>query len=229
MKKYLYSTPLFYRYLSLLSDIGKFSIARSLQFEVLRELKFTGDILDIGGGEKASYRDFINGGKTYSSININDIYSPKWVVNIGDQFPIDDKSIDTVLSMNTLEHVFDAQFICDEMFRVLKDKGEVFVFVPFMFPIHADPDDFFRPTPSWFNSALMKSGFKNINIYPLYWGMNTTALTCTGAPGPLKKIRYRIALTIDMLLYYLRGFYHQKDEQKYNCSSPVALFVHAVK
>jgi SAM-dependent methyltransferase len=53
-------------------------------------------------------------------------------------------SVDCVVSVSTLEHVRHPFKVVSELYRILKPGGLIYVNVPFIFPFHADPDDFYR-------------------------------------------------------------------------------------
>jgi SAM-dependent methyltransferase len=53
-------------------------------------------------------------------------------------------SVDCVVTMSTLEHVRCPHKVVSEIYRILKPGGLVYVNVPFVFPFHGDPDDFYR-------------------------------------------------------------------------------------
>lgn len=55
-----------------------------------------------------------------------------------------DNSVDCVVTISTLEHVRYPAKVVAEIHRILKPGGVVYINVPFMFPFHADPDDFYR-------------------------------------------------------------------------------------
>ena len=60
--------------------------------------------------------------------------------------PFIDASIDGVICTYVLEHVSDARACFDEIARVLKPGGCVYIAVPFLFPLHPDPLDRWRWT-----------------------------------------------------------------------------------
>jgi len=60
--------------------------------------------------------------------------------------PFPDCSVDGVISEATLEHVRDRQCAIDEMRRVLKPGGYLYIIVPFLVGYHASPDDYYRWT-----------------------------------------------------------------------------------
>lgn len=66
------------------------------------------------------------------------------VADAHDMHMVPDDSVDCVVTVSTLEHVRYPQKVVAEIFRILKPGGTVYVNVPFVFPFHADPDDFYR-------------------------------------------------------------------------------------
>ena len=191
-------SPTLSRYRSLFGQKRKMSITRALQYEVLAQCRLEGKVLDIGGGNRADYHRIVKF-QSYDSVNIDPAAEPSWVVQVGEELPCPDSHYDNILSLNTFEHIFDVQFVIREVSRVLKPGGEFLTSVPFLFPIHAHPDDFFRPTSSWWLHSLSQSGFENIRILPLVWGPFSTGLICSGTPGPCKALRTHIALLTDIL------------------------------
>jgi SAM-dependent methyltransferase len=57
-------------------------------------------------------------------------------------------TVDGILCEMVLEHVPDAQAAVDEFHRVLKPGGRLYVAVPFLWPYHASPHDYWRWTLS---------------------------------------------------------------------------------
>jgi len=62
------------------------------------------------------------------------------------ELPFKDNEFDIVLCMVVMEHLEDPQKAILEMKRVLKQGGIILVSVPFMFPMHDTPNDFWRFT-----------------------------------------------------------------------------------
>ncbi len=171
------------RWVSLCRQFPGASTLRKLQYEHLDSLDFSGRVLDVGGGSNANYLNHLPEDIEYQSINIDPDIAPTWLVNVGDRLPPEDNSYDCCLSLNTLEHVYDPQFLIAEIYRVLKPGGQFHATVPWMFRIHGHPDDFLRMTPSWWGQALREAGFKETTVTPLVWGRSSSAASMSGRRG----------------------------------------------
>ena len=51
-----------------------------------------------------------------------------------------------IITESTLEHIPDAEMVIQEISRLVKPGGYVFVSIPFMMPFHASPSDYIRLT-----------------------------------------------------------------------------------
>ncbi len=191
------------RYRSLFLKGQAASVTRVLQYELLSEKKFQGKTLDFGGGRKASYKNILDV-EDYDSINIDPNMEPTWITAVGEAFPCHKEHYDHVLSMNTFEHIYDVLPIIKDIHESLKRGGEFTCALPFLYPVHAHPDDFFRPTASWWLKTLGDAGFQDVKIIPILWGPFTTGMICSGLPGPFRKIRIHFNLLLDLLYCKLR-------------------------
>lgn len=77
----------------------------------------------------------------------------------GRSIPLQDKSIDAVLSTQSLEHVDNAEVIIAEWARVLRPGGKLLLTVPLMWPEHESPYDFQRYTTHGIRAVLQKHQF----------------------------------------------------------------------
>jgi SAM-dependent methyltransferase len=78
----------------------------------------------------------------------------------GETIPFPDRSFDTVLSVQVLEHTPHSQHLLDEMRRVLRDDGLLILTAPFSFRLHEEPHDYFRFTSHGLRSMCAKSGLE---------------------------------------------------------------------
>ncbi len=195
--------PSFKRYRSLFLDGEKASVTRVLQYELISRESFSGKLLDFGGGDNAKYKPIIKCGD-YESVNIDPGMEPTWVTKVGEDLPCPMNHYDNVISLNTFEHIYDVRPIIKSLYGVLKSGGKFTCALPFLYPVHAHPDDFFRPTASWWLKTLTDSGFKDIKITPILWGPFSTGIICSGLPGPFKRFRVHLNLLLDLIYIKLR-------------------------
>lgn len=195
--------PTWRRYREIFIRSSGLSIYRMLEYEALSQLDYSGRVLDFGGGNKAHYvndfKSWLQDG-SYESINIAEEMEPTYLVARGGAFPIDADTFDMVLSVNTLEHVYEMDIALREIVRVLKPGGRIVFAVPFLFRVHGSPDDYNRPTPSWWFETLTRLGITELQITPLVWDIMTTGLSLTESSGPFRRLR-RILVPLYGLLY----------------------------
>jgi SAM-dependent methyltransferase len=99
-----------------------------------------GLLLDNGGGDRRHGDPRV----------INLEYLPYELPDLladGLSLPFSDHTFDAVFSQAVLEHVHDPQRAVDEMYRVLRPGGDVFIEAAFMQPLHAVPSHYFNVTP----------------------------------------------------------------------------------
>lgn len=75
------------------------------------------------------------------------------------QLPIADSSIDVVVVYEVLEHVKDYRLALQEIKRVLCSNGELYLSVPFLYPVHDEPFDYQR-----FTEFGLKSDMSEMNL-----------------------------------------------------------------
>ena len=71
-----------------------------------------------------------------------------------------DNLADLVLVPNLVHHVRDQKKLFDELARVVKPGGTVYVFEPTLRELHQIPDDFLRYTPFGIQTVLRESGLE---------------------------------------------------------------------
>lgn len=85
-----------------------------------------------------------------------------------DNLPFENEIFNTVLCTNVLEHVAESEKAFSEIARVLKYKGYMIISIPFLYPLHEAPYDFYRYTIHGVRHQLEKNGVDIISIVP--WG-----------------------------------------------------------
>ena len=130
-----------------------------------------GIVLDIGCGRREVEQylpnsvDYLGLDYFYTSVNwyhsFPDIYAD--AVSL----PLSDKSIDTVLLLDVLEHLKEPERCMKEISRILNPGGNLILQVPFVYPVHDKPLDFRRWTTFGLHQLAQNNGFtvKNEKCY----------------------------------------------------------------
>ena len=102
-------------------------------------------IINIGaGGEIGKFikKKLLN----VIEVDIDKDRNPDLILDIQNMYLISDNSIDVIFCLEVLEHVQKPFKAVSEIYRVLKPRGIIIGSVPFVFPIHDEPYDYFRFT-----------------------------------------------------------------------------------
>lgn len=120
-------------------------------------------ILDIGSGD-GKYLKYIEEKNNlirldYPRTNIRyrgmpDVYGDASALSFASN------SIDVILFFEVFEHVKHEKLAIEEIHRVLKKNGLLFMSVPFIYPAHDLPFDYRRLTIYGFRKLLSESGFR---------------------------------------------------------------------
>lgn len=195
--------PTWARYRRIFWRDAEISIYRALEYEALSRLEYRGRVLDFGGGRQAKYHDaflswLVDG--SYESANIDPAMEPTYLVEAGGGLPLASGAFDMVVSINTLEHVYELDMTLDELLRVVRPGGRLVFAVPFLYRVHASPDDFNRPTASWWRETLSRKGIEALEITPLVWDGITSGVAVIEGVAPFSRLR-RILLPLHGLAY----------------------------
>lgn len=151
--------------------INPFFITRKQLYEKIDEFSSSLGpvlkILDVGCGAKP-YETLFNCEK-YIGIDIkggglDDTTKKVDKFFDGKKIPYPANTFDVVIATEVLEHVQSTERLLEEMKRVLKPKGKIFLTMPFVWPEHGIPYDFQRYTSYKHKDILIKQGFKKITI-----------------------------------------------------------------
>ena len=235
MSNVAFRSPTVGRYRALFFQHGR-SVSRLLRDERMMRCGLSGRVLDFGGGANAQYANEVQRWAApgqvidYWSANIDPTLRPTHLVRVGEPLAIDSGSFDAVVSLSTLEHVYELNETLAELGRVLKPEGRLVLFVPFMFRVHGHPDDYHRGTASFWRRKLAETGFGKVTVEALAWGPFSTAHMAGGLVGPFKSVRRHGALLLDILWcsYRYRGkteVIGQQDDAI--LSAPLGYFIEA--
>lgn len=119
-----------------------------------------------------------------------------------------------VVSINTLEHVYAIEQALDELLRVVKPGGRLMLSVPFLYRVHGCPDDFNRPTASWWRETLSRKGVAELEIVPLAWDGLTAGVAVVDGIAPFSRLRRVLVPLLGLVYVRLRGNAHGERYQQ---------------
>jgi SAM-dependent methyltransferase len=152
-----------------LNDIGRYYVTEFVK-NVAAKLPEGSIVLDAGAGECAYKRYFSH--CRYLSVDLavgDDEWNYQHLDYIAplDDMPIADNEFDAVLLTQVLEHLSRPQQSVNELFRVLKRGGVLYLTAPMAQAEHQVPYDFFRYTSYGLRHLLTEAGFSDIDIKPM--------------------------------------------------------------
>jgi SAM-dependent methyltransferase len=120
------------------------------------------------------------------------------------QVPLSDGSIDTILSSQVLEHVYDFQSYLLSCARLLRPAGRLIISVPMHWRHHEVPFDYWRFTRYGLEKSLESAGFTVLDLCPcggVYSLLGQVYLDHLSArarlPAFLTRVINRLALSLD--------------------------------
>lgn len=169
----------------------------------IKEIAKENIVLDIGSGNH-----FQKGMKKYKSVFEHcKYYSLDFAIQykpyiVGDilNLPFRDESADAIICNAVLEHVPEPQKAIKEMYRVLREGGKIFVYVPFLFPYHGGGiyRDYYRFTKD--GAKYMFQNSKKVEMVPVRGYFGTINLFL-----PFTSKNFRLANFLDKVKVKSKG------------------------
>ena len=166
-------------YLKLLKLIcKKNSLLRVLQIYECLNIVLYGTSIEFGAidNKDKTFSNFVKGkSKFYYSNKFNNKKLKIFYSDLTKRLSIPSKKYNNVLFFNILEHLPEYKLAFSEIFRIVKRGGLFIGSVPFIYQIHAAPNDYFRFSKQFFELNLKKYGFKKAKVKALGFGPFTAS------------------------------------------------------
>jgi SAM-dependent methyltransferase len=144
------------------------SLARSLDYPA------DGRILDYGCAD-VPYRSFFAPSVEYLAADLPGNPDATLTINPDGSVPVEDESVDVVISTQVLEHVSDPTQYLAECARVLRPGGQLLLSTHGFMVHHPDPVDLWRWTCEGLREAVSRSGLEVVRFEGIM-GLTATAL-----------------------------------------------------
>ncbi|HLF24908.1 MAG TPA: class I SAM-dependent methyltransferase [Anaerolineae bacterium] len=121
-------------------------------------------VVDLGCGPPANrgpVRDEV-GAENYFGVDLDIRNEPDLVTDIA-RMPFASESLDLVRAFSVFEHTYNYRAILDDLFRVLRPGGSLFIQTPFLLEFHGYPSDYFRYTHIAWRRILEEVGLKVVD------------------------------------------------------------------
>jgi SAM-dependent methyltransferase len=120
-----------------------------------------GRVLDYGCAD-VPYRHFFGADVDYLAADLPGNPDATLLLNSDGTVPVEDESVDIVLSTQVLEHVADPALYLSECRRVLRPNGRMLLSTHGFMVYHPDPVDFWRWTSAGLREAVTREGLRVI-------------------------------------------------------------------
>lgn len=208
------------------------SLLRRAEHTALSSVILNGSVLDLGGERDAEYLACIKGAFTVTAVNIDPAAKPDIIHDLEKPLPIPDATYDHVLLINVLEHIFDYRALLKEAIRVVRPGGSVVIVVPFLFPIHPSPHDFWRFTGEALRRVCEELGLAESRIVPLGTGVFAVRHLMLDRllPGPVRGISNYTARFVTNFADKVFSYLAQRLGKRYTAAEyALGYLVHAHK
>ena len=121
-------------------------------------------VLDVGCGD-GRYKKYIIDNNEYIGIDVDESGHPNQdkkndITWNKKKLPFENEFFDIILMTEVLEHIENVGETLDELNRVLKNNGKIFITSPFLWKEHEKPYDFQRFTSFGIKKIIEQKGFK---------------------------------------------------------------------
>ena len=166
-------------YLKLLKLIfKKNTLLRVLQIYECFNIDLYGTSIEFGtiDNKDKTFSNFVKGeSKFHYSNKISNQKLKVFCSDLTKKLSIPSKKYNNVLFFNILEHLPEYKLVFSEIYRIVKKGGFFIGSVPFIYQIHAAPNDYFRFSKQFLKLNLKKYKFKQVKIKTLGFGPFTAS------------------------------------------------------
>lgn len=176
------------------------SLLRLVNEEVLETITPSASMLDFGCGNMP-YKRLYEAKCKYIGVDFEGNKDADLYFKDG-QIPLEDNSVDYVISTQVLEHVASPEDYLKECHRVLKHDGKLLLSTHGHWKYHPDPTDFWRWTKDGLDKLLGDNGFETSKIYGIM-GLAASGLQLF-QDGFSPKLHHRLKGSFFRLIAYVQ-------------------------
>jgi len=166
----------YFKFLKLI--LKKNTLLRVLQIYECFNIDLKGISIEFGAinNKDKTFSNFVRGtSKFHYSNKISNKKLKVFSSDLTKKLSISSRKYNNVLFFNILEHLPEYKLVFSEIYRIIKKRGSFIGSVPFIYQIHAAPNDYFRFSKQFFELNLKKYKFKQIKVKALGFGPFTAS------------------------------------------------------
>lgn len=160
-------------------DPGEVSVSSRLiaslvagRYQKALEARACGRLLDLGCGKAPLYCIYGSRSSDVTCVDWeNSLHGNPYIdmpLDLSSQpLPFEDGRFDTIILSDVLEHIPTPERLWGEMTRVLAEGGRIFMNVPFYYPLHERPHDYYRYTEYALRRFVDLSGLNLVEVTPI--------------------------------------------------------------
>ena len=158
--------------------LKKDTLLRVLQIYECLNIVLYGTSIEFGAidNKDKTFSNFVKGKSKFHYSNKKSNKKLKvFYSDLTKKLNIPSKKYNNVLFFNILEHLPEYKLAFSEIYRIMKKGGFFIGSVPFIYQIHAAPNDYFRFSKQFLKLNLKKYKFKQVKIKTLGFGPFTAS------------------------------------------------------
>ena len=158
------------------TKINNYYLKHQIDFRerILKDINVSDHVLDIGMAMRDSHKKI----KSYllETLDVNDFGEyPNIICDICSDISGLEKKYDKIICIAILEHVYDPPKAVANLRKMLKDKGIIYGYVPYLYYYHAPNDLKFQDYYRFSKDALayLFKDFQNVELFPVRGRIST--------------------------------------------------------
>ena len=194
--------------------LKKNTLLRVLQIYACFSIRLYGTSIEFGAidNKDKTFSNFVKGkSKFYYSNKKSNKKLKVFYSDLTKKLNIPSKKYNNVLFFNILEHLPEYKLVFSEIYRIVKKGGFFVGSVPFIYQIHAAPNDYFRFSKQFLESNLKKYGFKKAKVKALGFGPFTASYSLLYPYLKYLPLLSQISLLLAYILDSLIQFFVKTD------------------
>jgi len=141
---------------------------------ILKEINISDHVLDIGMAMRGSHKEIKS--ELLETLDVNDFGEyPNIICDICSDISGLEKKYDKIICLAVLEHVYDPTKAVANLRKMLKEKGTIYGYVPYLYYYHAPNNLKFQDYYRFSKDALayLFRDFQNVELFPIRGRIST--------------------------------------------------------